>query len=112
MQCATVRIKRNGAAVQVTTTVGNRASPEAGADVAHGPAAVSRVLALVLLSAPVFAAEVEVPLGARAPLKSRKAITEVVVRDPSLVTVVVTDGAVSLEGKQSGVTGITVTYAD
>jgi hypothetical protein len=73
---------------------------------------MKRALFFVLLSAPVLAADVDVPLGARAPLKSKKLIHEVVVRDPSLLSVVVTDGAVSLEGKQSGVTGITVTYED
>src|SRR5437870_2885694 len=73
---------------------------------------MSRVLVLVLLSASAFAAEVEVPLGARTPLKSKKTIHEVLVRDPSLLTVVVVDGAVSLEGKKSGVTSVTVTYED
>ncbi|MBL8949895.1 MAG: pilus assembly protein N-terminal domain-containing protein [Myxococcaceae bacterium] len=59
-----------------------------------------------------LARDVDVPLGERAPLVSKKMIHEVTVRDPSLVTVVVADGAVSLEGKEPGVTGITVKYAD
>lgn len=70
------------------------------------------LLVCLVLSSAAYAKDVEVPLGDRAPLVSKKAIHEVVVRDPSLVQVVVTDGAVSLEGKQSGVTGVTVKYAD
>ncbi len=74
---------------------------------------MSRTFVLtLLLSTAAFAAEVEVPLGDRAPLTSRKAIHEVVVRDPSMLKVVVTDGVVSLEGVASGVTGITVKYED
>jgi len=75
---------------------------------------VFRVLVLVVLSLPTLAlaGEIEVPLGERAPLKSRKAVHEVTVRDPSMLQVVVTDGAVSLEGKESGMTGITVKYED
>jgi hypothetical protein len=70
------------------------------------------VLIAVLVSASAFAGDLEVPLGDRTPLKSRKAIHEVQVRDPSMLQVVVTDGAVSLEGTASGVTGITVKYED
>lgn len=70
------------------------------------------LVCLVVVSTSAFARELEVPLGDRSPLVSKKAIHEVLVRDPSLVTVVVTDARVSLEGKQSGVTGITVKYAD
>ena len=44
--------------------------------------------------------------------RSCEALVLIVVRDPSLLTVVAADGAVSLEGKQNGVTGVTVTYAD
>lgn len=74
---------------------------------------ITRILALVLLaSSPALASELEVPLGARTALKSKQPITQVVVRDPSLVTVVDTDGVVSLEGQKSGVTAVTLTYAD
>ncbi|MBL8956835.1 MAG: pilus assembly protein N-terminal domain-containing protein [Myxococcaceae bacterium] len=70
------------------------------------------VLALVLFTTSALAGDLEVPLGDRAPLKSRKAIHEVQVRDPSMLKVVVTDGQVSLEGTASGVTGVTVKYED
>jgi hypothetical protein len=69
-------------------------------------------LCLVLLASSAFASELDVPVGGRSSLTSRKAVVEVQVRDPSLLSVVTTDGAVSLEGKKSGVTGITVEYAD
>ncbi len=70
------------------------------------------ILVCLVCSTAALARDLEVPLGDRAPLVSKKVIHEVTVRDPSLVTVVVTDHAVALEGKQSGVTGITVKYAD
>jgi hypothetical protein len=71
------------------------------------------VLALVLMFASsAFASELEVPLGARAPLSCKKAIREVQLRDPSMLSVVVKDGAVSLEGMRSGVTGVMIEYAD
>ncbi len=75
---------------------------------------MKRTLALVLLSlsSSAFASELEVALGARTKLESKKAIHAVLVRDPSLVSVVDRDGAVCLEGKKSGVTAVTVTYAD
>lgn len=67
---------------------------------------------LVLTTSTAFASALEVPLGARAAVKSKKAIAEIVVRDPSLLGVVVTDGALSLEGKKSGVTSVNVEYVD
>jgi hypothetical protein len=70
------------------------------------------ILALVLLASSAFASELEVPLGARAPLNCRKAIHEVQLRDPSMLKVVVKDGAVSLEGERAGVTGVMIEYAD
>ena len=70
------------------------------------------IVLLALSASTAFASELDVPLGARTAIKSKKAIVEIVVRDPSLVTVVDVDGAVSLEGKKSGVTGVTVEYAD
>jgi Flp pilus assembly secretin CpaC len=73
---------------------------------------MNRLLILVLLASSALASELQVPLGARAAINSRKAVQQIVVRDPSLVTVVVADGTALLEGKQSGVTGILVTYAD
>jgi hypothetical protein len=69
-------------------------------------------LALVLFATAASAGDLEVPLGGRAPIPTRKAIDQVVVRDPAMLSVVTTDGAVSLEGKQSGITGVTITYAD
>jgi len=69
-------------------------------------------LCLLLLASSALASGLDVPVGGRSALTSRKAVSEVLVRDPSLVCVVVTDGAVSLEGKKSGVTAITVEYAD
>jgi hypothetical protein len=69
-------------------------------------------LIVVLLASSAFASELLVPVGARAPVEARKAIAQISLRDPSLVRVVVTDGAVALEGKKSGVTAITVEYAD
>lgn len=70
-------------------------------------------LLLVLCSTAALATEIEVPLGSRAPVPAgRRTIHEVVVRDPSMLTVVITDGAVSIEGKQHGTTGITVKYSD
>ncbi len=75
---------------------------------------MSRLVAvLVLCSTAAVAAEVEVPLGGRAPLPAgRRTVHEVLVRDPSMLTVVVTEGAVSLEGKKHGTTGVTVKYSD
>src|SRR5437867_3203737 len=71
------------------------------------------LLSLVLLSGIAAASEIEVPLGGRTPVRPPRAIQEIMVRDPSLLTVVVTDGsAVSLEGKKSGTTGVVVTYVD
>jgi hypothetical protein len=74
---------------------------------------MKRILLLILLaSSSAFASELELPVGARASLRSRKPIHEIVVRDPSLVRVIVADGVASLEGKKSGVTAVTVEYAD
>jgi hypothetical protein len=71
------------------------------------------IIALVLMFASsAFASELEVPLGARAPLSCKKAIHEVQLRDPSMLSVVVKDGTVSLEGLRSGVTGVMIQYAD
>jgi hypothetical protein len=69
-------------------------------------------LFVALFATAATAADLEVPLGGRAPIKTRKAVEQVVVRDPAMLNVVTVDGAVSLEGKESGVTGVTVTYAD
>jgi len=75
---------------------------------------MNRMLATVLLvlSANAFASELDVPLNGRAPLKSKKAIHEVTVRDPSLMSVFVSDGTVSLEGRKSGMSAVTIEYAD
>jgi hypothetical protein len=70
------------------------------------------ILALVLLASSAFASELEVPLGARAPLSCKKVIHEIQLRDPSMLSVVVTNGVVSLTGMRSGVTGVTIEYAD
>jgi hypothetical protein len=70
-------------------------------------------LALVLCASAAYAGDVEVSLGQRTELhSSRKAIHEIDVRDPELLRVVTTNGVVSLEGLKSGVTSVTVTYAD
>jgi hypothetical protein len=69
-------------------------------------------LVLVLLSTTAaLAGDLEVPLGGRAKIPAKKAVEEVVVRDPAMLNVITTNGEVSLEGKESGVTGVTVTYA-
>jgi hypothetical protein len=68
-------------------------------------------LVLVLFSTAALAGDLEVPLGGRAKLPAKKPVDEVVVRDPSMLNVITTNGEVSLEGKESGVTGVTVTYA-
>ena len=70
------------------------------------------VLVAVLFSTAALAAEIEVPMGSRVPLKPNRVIHEITVRDPSMLTVVTVDGAVSLEGKKHGVTGVTVKYSD
>lgn len=70
------------------------------------------MLLLVPLMMLMAAPELEVSLGARTALRPGRAIKQVIVRDPSLVQVVIIDGAVSLEGKKRGVTGVNVTFAD
>jgi hypothetical protein len=73
---------------------------------------MKRSIVLILLaSSAAFAAELEVPLRGKSSLTQSKPVSEILVRDPSLLSVVVTDGAASLEGKKSGVTAVTVTYA-
>jgi hypothetical protein len=68
-------------------------------------------LVLVLFSTAALAGDLEVPLGGRTKIPAKKPVDEVVVRDPAMLNVITTNGEVSLEGKESGVTGVTVTYA-
>jgi hypothetical protein len=69
-------------------------------------------LLTALFATAASAADLDVPLNGRAVIKTRKAIAQIEVRDPAMLTVIKSDGVVSLEGKESGVTGVKVTYAD
>lgn len=70
------------------------------------------VLMFVLSASPGLAGELAVPLGGRAPVRPGRAVTTLVVRDPSMLKVVLSDGAAALEGVKGGVTGVKVTFAD
>ncbi|MBL8956276.1 MAG: pilus assembly protein N-terminal domain-containing protein [Myxococcaceae bacterium] len=74
---------------------------------------MNQLIALIVLTASTtFASSpLEVSLGARTSLETKKSVRAVVVRDPSLLAVTTTED-VALEGKKSGVTSVTVTYAD